>query len=245
MIIVAKKKKKKRVFKIKNIVILLFLMVGLIGFFYWGVMLPIKNVYISGNSIVLDDEIMEISTLDTYPSFLLTTNSFIKKNLKKNLYIQDVNVRKRFGNIIELEIFEHHIVASLDNNLVLSNGVEIENIYNLMDIPVLIQRPDDDKIYKNFASKFSKVNASILRQISQIEYSPVSVDMERFLLYMNDGNLVYVTLTKIDKLNKYDQIKDKLDGLVGTIYLDSGDYMEVKRNEIVTGDNLETNVSLG
>ena len=188
---------------------------------------------------------MEISTLDTYPSFLLTTNSFIKKNLKKNLYIQDVNVRKRFGNIIELEIFEHHIVASLDNNLVLSNGVEIENIYNLMDIPVLIQRPDDDKIYKNFASKFSKVNASILRQISQIEYSPVSVDMERFLLYMNDGNLVYVTLTKIDKLNKYDQIKDKLDGLVGTIYLDSGDYMEVKRNEIVTGDNLETNVSLG
>ena len=49
---------------------------------------------------------------------------------------------------------------------------------------------------------------NVLRQISQIEYSPVAVDEERFLLYMNDSNLVYITLTKIDKLNKYDKIKE-------------------------------------
>ena len=45
---------------------------------------------------------------------------------------------------------------------------------------------------------------------------------------MNDGNVVHVTLTKIDNLNKYNDIKDELGGKRGTIYLDSGNYVELK-----------------
>ena len=45
---------------------------------------------------------------------------------------------------------------------------------------------------------------------------------------MNDGNYVYITLTKITKLNRYNSIKDELDGAKGIIYLDSGDYVEIK-----------------
>ena len=72
------------------------------------------------------------------------------------------------------------------------------------------------------------VDREILRQVSEIEYTPTSVDDERFLLYMNDGNLVYVTLTKIDKLNRYNDIRDKIGDKTGTIYLDAGNYMEIK-----------------
>ena len=46
---------------------------------------------------------------------------------------------------------------------------------------------------------------------------------------MNDTNLVYITLTKIDKLNKYNKIKDALGSQTGIIYLDSGDYVELKK----------------
>ena len=46
---------------------------------------------------------------------------------------------------------------------------------------------------------------------------------------MNDGNFVYITLTKIDKMNKYSDIKDELVDKKGIIYLDSGDYVEIKR----------------
>ena len=52
--------------------------------------------------------------------------------------------------------------------------------------------------------------------------------MDRFLLYMSDGNLVHVTLTKINKVNKYNGIKDVLGDRYGVIYLDSGDYVELK-----------------
>lgn len=86
---------------------------------------------------------------------------------------------------------------------------------------------DNDKIIE-FARKFSNINNDILRQISEVEYSPLLVDSDRFLLYMCDGNFVYVTLTKIDKLNKYNDIKDELIDKKGIIYLDSGDYVEIK-----------------
>ena len=35
---------------------------------------------------------------------------------------------------------------------------------------------------------------SILYRISQIEYKPNDIDEERFLLYMIDGNYVYISL---------------------------------------------------
>jgi len=39
--------------------------------------------------------------------------------------------------------------------------------------------------------------------------------------------LVHVTLTKLNKIDKYNKIKDKLDGKIGIIYLDSGDFVSV------------------
>ena len=45
---------------------------------------------------------------------------------------------------------------------------------------------------------------------------------------MNDGNQVYVTVSKLDVLNKYIDIIKKLDNKKGILYLDSGNYFEVK-----------------
>ena len=45
---------------------------------------------------------------------------------------------------------------------------------------------------------------------------------------MVDSNYVYITLSKIDKLNKYNLIVNELDNKKGIIYLDSGDYLEIK-----------------
>ena len=45
---------------------------------------------------------------------------------------------------------------------------------------------------------------------------------------MNDGNYVYITLTKIKRLNKYGEIKEELQGKNGIVYLDSGNYIEIK-----------------
>lgn len=225
----AKKKKKKRVFKIKNICILLCILVFIIGISYYILTMPIKNIYIKGNNIVSDDELIENTNLYSYPSFILTSKKKIIKSIKNNPYIKDVKVSKKFGNIIEINIEEYlPISITNDDRIVLDNGNVLENSYNIMDVPILINEVSNMDIYNNFTNKLSKISTNILRQISQIEYSPIEVDEDRFLLYMNDTNLVYITLTKIDKLNKYNKIKDVLGGKTGIIYLDSGNYVVLK-----------------
>ena len=222
------KGKKRRVFKVKNILLLLFLFLGIVGLVYYGVTMPVKNVYIKGNYILSDGEIMKISALDKYPSFLLTSSKSIRDKIIKNSYVKDAKISKKFGNVIEVNILEYSAVFSFEDKIILSNGEIIPNTYNLSDVPILLNMIDDSSLLKRTAIKFGGVDANVLRQISAVEYQPVEVDGDRFLLYMNDGNLVYITLTKINKINKYNQIRDKLDGHMGIIYLDAGDYVELK-----------------
>ena len=60
---------------------------------------------------------------------------------------------------------------------------------------------DISNIRDKFTKGFSLINSEILLKISEIEYTPNDVDNERFTLKMNDGNLVYITLSKIEKIN--------------------------------------------
>ena len=102
----------------------------------------------------------------------------------------------------------------------------IYNTYNIYNIPILIS--DISSIKEKYTKSISKIDDDILLKISQIEYTPNDVDSERFTLYMNDGNQVYITLGKVTKINKYNSIYSRLEGKKGIIYLDSGDYIEVK-----------------
>ena len=194
--------------------------------------MPIKNIYISGNKILDDETVIELAKLSNNPSFLLTSTSEIKRNLSKSDYINNIKVSKKLGNVIDIKVEEYKALALTNNGqrVILSSGKIIENKDNITDVPVL-NNNISDKVFNYFIKKFSGVNDNILRQISQLEYSPVSVDDKRFLLYMDDGNMIYITLTKIDKLNKYNAIKDKMDNQTGLIYLDSGDYVELKDNK--------------
>lgn len=229
----AKKKKKRKVrLKIKNILIFLSIILIFLAVIYYVLQMPIKNIYISGNKILDDETVIELAKLSNYPSFLLTSTSEIKRNLSKSDYINNIKVSKKLGNVIDIKVEEYKALALTNNGqrVILSSGKIIENKDNITDVPVL-NNNISDKVFNYFIKKFSDVNDNILRQISQLEYSPVSVDDKRFLLYMDDGNMIYITLTKIDKLNKYNAIKDKMDNQTGLIYLDSGDYVELKDNK--------------
>lgn len=44
---------------------------------------------------------------------------------------------------------------------------------------------------------------------------------------MNDGNYVYITTTRLDNINKYENVLLELEGKKGIIYLDSGNHFEI------------------
>ena len=74
----------------------------------------------------------------------------------------------------------------------------------------------------------------IISSISEIEYSPDKsstgsiLDETRFMFRMNDGNIVYINLDKLDNMKYYFKIYASLNNKKGILHLDSGDYMEVK-----------------
>ena len=79
-------KVKKRKVNFKKI--LLFILVIYIIFFlvYEIINLKIKNIYIIGNNILSDYEIMKIANIDDYPAFIKTFDGKIKKKLLINSF---------------------------------------------------------------------------------------------------------------------------------------------------------------
>lgn len=221
-----KVKRKKRKLKVKRIIICLLVLISLVLLFLYIKKLPIKNIYIVGNNILSDKEIIEEAGISNYPSFLATSSSTIKKKLLKNNYIKEVNIKKKLLNKVYIYITEKKIIGVYNDKLLLEDATLIDNNYNINSAPIITN--NIDTIKDRFTTKFSKVDNNILLKISEISYVPNDVDTERFLLKMNDGNEVYITLSKITKINKYNEIYSSMDNKKGIIYLDSGDYIEVK-----------------
>jgi cell division septal protein FtsQ len=73
-----------------------------------------------------------------------------------------------------------------------------------------------------------EIKKDILGKISDIEYVPNDYDKDRFLLYMDDGNMVYLTLTKFKMINYYNDVLEQLEGKHGILYLDSGNHFQIK-----------------
>lgn len=216
-------KVKKRKLKSKNICLfILFLVLISLGIYYI-LKINISNIYVIGNNLVSDKEIINNANLTDYPSYVLSFKNKVKKNILSNSYIKDVTIKKDNFKFY-IYITEYKPLAIYNNKILLENNTLVDNIYNVNCIPIVINTIDT----LSFSSSFSKVNDDVLSKISQIEFVPNEVDKKRYLLYMNDGNSVYITLSKINKLNSYNSIVSRMEGRNGIIYLDSGNYIELK-----------------
>lgn len=221
-----KVKVKKRKINVKKIIILVLFICLFYLLFCLAKKIPLKNIYIIGNSILSDKEIIELANISDYPPYIEISKREITSKLKKNAYIKEVKIEKKFFNKIYIYITENKVLCMHDDKIILESGDEVYNNYNITQVPILLS--DISSVYENFVNKMSLVDNSILTKISEITYVPNEVDQERFTFKMNDGNMVYITLSKITKINRYNSIYSEMEGKNGIIYLDSGDYIELK-----------------
>lgn len=187
-----------------------------------------KNIVILNNSYYSDDDIIYTAGIEDYPKFILLSENKIKDKLLKLDLIEGVTINKKFGFILEIFVKEKKILYYVrSTNLYKVSDNKSYELNNIIGIPTLINYIPED-IEKNFVNKLSNVDSEILSMISEIEYSKTTYDDKRFLLYMNDGNMVYITVSKAELLNKYVEIIKKVDNKKGILYLDSGNYFEIK-----------------
>ncbi|MBE6153479.1 MAG: FtsQ-type POTRA domain-containing protein [Firmicutes bacterium] len=224
------KRKKLRI----GIVFLVLIMLSL--FAYLGYYLfentiddRIKNIYVIGNKYTKDYEIIELAKINNYPRFLSISSNEMERRIKTNPFIKEVDVKKKFGNQIYIYITEYNPLFYDRNNqkLILETNKDLVVEKMIDDIPTLINPVTDESVYKNLITKFIKINDEVKQKISEINYIPNEVDKERFLFSMKDGNYVYITLTKIEEVNKYLDVLSTLNNKKGVLYLDSGNYFEI------------------
>lgn len=218
------KKKKKRLNKKALLVIVLILYLFVMSFYYCF-NLPVKQIEIKGNSNLNDQSIINTSDLLNHKLFSIS-NKKIKNNILTLDEVSKVKVKKYLTGKIVIEIEELNVLFynKLDNVYALEDGTSSSTVTSTLGLPTLVNYTPSD-IYASLIKKLSKIDMSIIKMISEIEYSPdikndKVIDEYRFLLRMNDGNYVYINLANFEKLNKYEEIYTTLSEK-GILNLDS------------------------
>ena len=224
------KKKKKKKFRVKRALLVVFILLVISLIIYIISLLKIKTFYVYNNNYLTDQEVLDILKLNKKSSFLLSNTLTEKAIISKNKRIKDVKIKKTLALEIKVYVTEYKILFYDAENKysVLEGGEHIDYIDD--NSPVLVNKVEDKEIYKKFINKMNKVDNTILDVISEIKYVPNGIDKERFLFSMNDGNYVYVTISKLTKINEYRSVIDSVEDKRGILYLDYGNYFVPKEN---------------
>ena len=219
-------KKVKRRLNKKALLVILLTLYLIIMAFYYCLTLPIKNIVIEGNSLVSESSIITAAGIKDYPNIFKTSSSKIVKNVEALDFIESASVKKSLNGTITIKVTESKTLFYnvLNSSVVLSNEEEI--VYdnpNVLGLPTLVNYVPSD-VYKELIAKMSDTSSDIISLISEIEYSPdvkneVTINDSRFIMRMNDGNLVYIDLVNFENLEKYKLIYSSLEEK-GVLHLD-------------------------
>lgn len=216
-----KKNKKKKFFKFLGFFVILALII------YCIINIRIRNIYVSGNKLLTDQEIIELAGIENYPKLYEISIIKMENKIKMNRLIDTVKVTKNLFGRIDIKVKEYNLLLKdeVDNGIYLSNGSKVTIEENITGLPSLINVVDEN-ILKLFLKKLDTIDKDILVKISEIEYKPNEYDKELFLFYMNDGNYVYININRLSNIDKYDGMLVQLEGKKGILYLDSGNHFE-------------------
>lgn len=226
-----KKIKKKKLNIVRTLVFILFIYIIIcLGFYIYKK--PVRHYEIIGNNLISDVEILRELNLENYPSFISVNTRRLSKKLKNNPLIKEAKVSYFWNFYIKIEIEENKplFVVKTNNKICLSDGTLIDYRDDFIGLPTLLNVTPDN-IMKMLANGLNEVDDGILYTISEITYRPSYnsknkiIDENRFLLSMNDKNLVYITAKNAKILNRYlDIIATKQLTSNGTFFLDGDDY---------------------
>lgn len=225
-----KKIVKKRKLKIWNFFLTLLVVAGLSFSVYYCFQIPVANLIVEGTRYLNDDDVLEIAGVKEYPKFLLTSSWAVAKKLEKSPYIHKARLKKEYGFVFRIVIEENKALFFDENKQKYvfndATNVGVNDVSKSFRVPRLLNYVPDIKC-KKFIENMGKVKDNTLSKIGDIEYQPNDYDKDRFLLYMDDGNMVYLTLTKFKMINHYNEVLQQLEGHHGILYLDNGNHFKI------------------
>lgn len=219
-------KKTKRKIRIRGLIFLLLFLYLIAMLIYYIVTLPVKSIVVHNNKLVTENEILTAALIKDDALIFKINTKKLAKRIENISLIHSVKVKRNILGTVTITVEENKILFYnvLNNEIVLSDKRVIKNDSTYVGIPTLVNYVPSE-IYSSFILAFSKIDSDVIAMVSEIEYNPekfneITTDEERFLFRMNDGNMVYINNTNMEKFNKYQSIYASVD-TKGIFYLNS------------------------
>lgn len=218
--------KKKRL-NFKGVLFLVFIIVMIVLGGKALLKINIENVEVLGNNYLSSSQIIKLAGLNNNTSYFGFSSQTACKNIKTSKLVEKCNIKRKFGLKIQINITENRPLFYYPSEgvIVLSHRKRINDDISY-PVPTLINYTPGE-ILDKFIDGLSSLNSDIISNIAEIEYSPSKnnrgayYDETRFMLEMNDGNIVYINIQNIEALDDYPKIYASVGDVKGYYNFDS------------------------
>ena len=223
-------KKRRKKLRVKLLLKLVLVIAIFFCIFQYALNVRTKNIYIYGNTLTKDIEIIKSAKLDNYPKLIKIKPKKAAKAVEELPLIKNAKVKRGIFGKITITVEENNILFyyRYNDKLVTSDNTQIDDNNKYMGYPTLINFTPDTTL-EALVKGLNKIDPNIIKMIDEIEYEPYKsadgeiIDENRFKLLMNDANTIYIDTANIKRLNQYMEIFASLnmETVKGILYLDT------------------------
>lgn len=135
------KKKRKAVFRLIKWTSIILILIGGGIYFLLSPFFNIKNIEIVGNQKLTNEEIISLSQVQIDENTFKLVKNNVKKNIKQNAYIENVNVKRKLPDTITIEVKERtptYMVSFANAYAYINNqGYFLEISKDKLELPIL------------------------------------------------------------------------------------------------------------
>ena len=232
-------KKRKLILKIIRTIILIGILIGTLIYILLSPLFNIKDVTVTGNNKLSGEEIISLSEIRTEENIFKTSKNDIKNKIKTNPYVENVKIRRKLPDKVEIIVVERvatYMLPFANSYVYINNqGYMLEITSQKANLPIItgFSTPEEnlhegERLVSEDLVKLGEVlqiiesaNANgIQALITKIDISnrqdyTIMLEKEKKLVHMGDVSNLSTKMSYINKI-----IQDEA-GIEGEIFVNT------------------------
>lgn len=232
-------KKRKLILKIIRTIILIGILIGTLIYILLSPLFNIKDVTVTGNNKLSREEIISLSEIRTEENIFKTSKNDIKNKIKTNPYVENVKIRRKLPDKVEIIVVERvatYMLPFANSYVYINNqGYMLEITSQKANLPIItgFSTPEEnlhegERLLSEDLVKLGEVlqiiesaNANGIQElITKIDISnrqdyTIMLEKEKKLVHMGDVSNLSTKMSYINKI-----IQDEA-GIEGEIFVNT------------------------
>ena len=232
-------KKRKLILKIIRTIVLIGILIGTLIYILLSPLFNIKDVTVTGNNKLSREEIISLSEIRTEENIFKTSKNDIKNKIKTNPYVENVKIRRKLPDKVEIIVVERvatYMLPFANSYVYINNqGYMLEITSQKANLPIItgFSTPEEnlhegERLLSEDLVKLGEVlqiiesaNANGIQElITKIDISnrqdyTIMLEKEKKLVHMGDVSNLSTKMSYINKI-----IQDEA-GIEGEIFVNT------------------------